>query len=67
MILVPQPETEPMLPTLEALSLIHCTTREVPTQIYFLRKEGRDRKREGIINSDDGKKERKNEGKEGRW
>lgn len=67
MILVPQPETEPMFPTLEALSLIHWTTREVPTQIYFLIKEGRDRKREGIINSDDGKKERKNEGKEGRW
>ena len=67
MILVPQPETEPMFPTLKALSLIHWATREVPTQIYFLRKEGRDRKRERIINSDDGKKERKNEGKEGRW
>ena len=36
-------------------------------QRLFLKKEGRDRKRKGIIDSDDGKKERENEGKEGRW
>uniref|UniRef100_A0AC11D6K3 Uncharacterized protein n=1 Tax=Ovis aries TaxID=9940 RepID=A0AC11D6K3_SHEEP len=34
-IIVPQPEIEPKLPTFEAWSLDHWTTREVPLVIFF--------------------------------
>ena len=40
MILVPQPGTEPMFPTLEAQSLNHWTTREVPTKVFFKERKG---------------------------
>ena len=34
-ILVPQPGIEPVPPALEARSLNHCTTREVPQRLNF--------------------------------
>ena len=62
-ILAPWPGIEPAPPAVEGEVL----TTGLPGKSIKGRKEARDRKREEIIESDDGKKERKKEGKKGRW